>query len=103
LKGSDDQVGPRGRYRLPHVVSLGAKKNFMQFMVAAKEEPAWNKVESLDFTRIVALAILFKRTDQIVQHMDLGGYRATIVNYSIAYLAHATGEGLDLDRIWKDQ
>lgn len=89
--------------RLPHVVSYGAQKNFMQFMISARDEPAWNNVDSVDFTRIVALAILFKRTDQLVQKMDLGGYKANIVTYTIAYLAHATGGRLDLDRIWKDQ
>ncbi|AMV40488.1 AIPR family protein [Planctomyces sp. SH-PL62] len=90
-------------HQLPHVVSLGAQKNFLQFMSAARGVAAWDKVETRDFNRIVALAILFKRTDQIIQGLDLGGYKANIVTYSIAYLAHSTGGRLDLDRIWKEQ
>jgi hypothetical protein len=90
-------------HQLPHTVSLGAQKNFLQLMASARGLPGWNKVETRDFTRIVALAILFKCTDQIVQRLDLGGYKANIVTYTIAYLAHATEGRLDLDRIWKDQ
>ncbi len=90
-------------HQLPHVVSLGAQKNFLQFMVLAKRQPGWNDIDTSDFSRIVALAILFKRTDQLVQKLDLGGYKANIVTYTVAYLSHATDCRLNLDRIWKQQ
>ena len=32
-----------------------------------------------------------------------GGYRANIVTYTIARLAHDTGQRIDLDRIWREQ
>lgn len=89
--------------QMPQVVSYGAQKSFLQFMTATKAEPAWGDVDQDDFKRIVALAILFKRIDQLVQGLDLGGYKANIVTYTLAYLSHATGAKLDLDRIWKDQ
>jgi hypothetical protein len=90
-------------HQLPHVVSLGAQKNFLRFVAAAKDQPGWNDVDASDFTRIVALAILFKRADRLVQRLDLGGHKANIVTYTIAYLGHATGGRLDLDRVWKEQ
>jgi hypothetical protein len=89
--------------QLPHVVSLGAQKSFLHFMGAARREPGWADLSDTDFARMVALAILFKRTDQIVQDLDLGGYKANIITYVIAYLAAATEGRLPLDKIWKEQ
>ena len=34
---------------------------------------------------------------------NFGGYRANIVTYTLAYLAHQTAHRIDLERIWRDQ
>ena len=40
---------------------------------------------------------------EIVQRQNFGGYRANIVTYTIALLSHATGQRVNLDRIWREQ
>lgn len=55
------------------------------------------------FHRLVAKAILWRRTEKIVSAQRFGGYRANIVAYSVAMLSHATGQRIDLERIWKQQ
>ena len=88
--------------QLPHLVSLGAEKNFREFMLRLEErKPAPPEVSQ--FERSVAKAILFRTAEKVVSAQKLGGYRANIVTYSIAKLAHATAHRLDLDRIWKTQ
>ncbi len=55
------------------------------------------------FQRLVAKAILFRRPERIVSAQNFGGYRANIVTYTLAKLSHATGQRLDLARIWNRQ
>ncbi len=93
----------------PHVVSLGAQKNFAKF--ANKIGPNWEKNEKqfneLFFQNLIAKAILFRFLDKSIMKQDwYGGYKANIVTYSLATLAHLieeTGKNLDLSRIWKVQ
>lgn len=105
----------------PHLVSLGAQKNFTKF--AAQFE---NKNEELSdsehwelispkysdtyFKNIVSVAIIWFAMERIV---DLakntwyqGGYRANIVTYTISKLFHEVrkvGKELDLEAIWLKQ
>ena len=54
----------------------------------------------------VAKAILFKQAERIVSAQEFGGYRANIVTYTIALLAHylrARRKGLAFDGIWQTQ
>ena len=60
-------------------------------------------VDRSHFERLVARAILFRRSEQIVQRQDFGGYRANIVTYTLALLCHATSQRIDLRRIWQEQ
>ena len=53
--------------------------------------------------RLIAKAILFRATEKIVTAQGFHGFRANIVTYTIAKLAHATGQRIDLDRIWREQ
>jgi AraC-like DNA-binding protein len=55
------------------------------------------------FERLVAKALLFRRTERIVTEQRFGGYRANIVTYAVAKLAHATGQRIDLSDIWQAQ
>ena len=90
--------------QLPHVVSLGGQKNFLEFTLrltaAADQRP---ELIQRDFERIVARAILFRRAEEVIGKLNFGGYRANIVTYTLAYLSHATTKRIDLDRVWREQ
>ena len=91
-------------------MSLGAQKNFADF--AGRVGGAWEKDEAQFneawFREVVAKAIVFRRTERIVSAQDWyqGGYRANIVAYTIAKLAHdveARKRGVDFEAIWRRQ
>jgi hypothetical protein len=98
--------------RQPHVVCLGAQKNFIRF--AESVEAEWNNSDA-DFNkdyfiRLVAKVILFNEVERLVpsQTWYQGGYRAQIVAYTIAKLAdliqkNAPNKELDLASIWSRQ
>lgn len=94
----------------PHVVSLGAQKNFASFAAAIGKE--WKKSDTrfgeAYFREVVAKAIVFRKTERIVSTADWygGGYRANIVAYAIAKVAHDVkkgGRAVDFERIWREQ
>lgn len=93
----------------PHVVSLGAQGNFAAF--ANEIGQAWEKNDTpfneLYFKHLIAKALLFRCLDRIIMKQSwYGGYKANIVAYSLAKLAHMvseTGKHLNLDQIWKNQ
>jgi hypothetical protein len=86
---------------LPHIVSRGAEKNFREFMIRLEDDLP--TVDTRFCQHLIALAILFRSTEKIVSSHHFGGYRANIVTYTIARLAAATEQGIDLDRIWREQ
>jgi hypothetical protein len=51
---------------------------------------------------LIAKAILFKQTENIVSQQKFGGYRANIVTYTIALLSHKSAQRIDLKRIWEE-
>jgi AIPR protein len=85
----------------PHQVSLGAEKNFREFMLRLGERRIDPDMQW--FQRLVAMAILFRSAEKIVQQQRFGGYRAQIVTYTLAKLSHATQHRIDLDEIWRQQ
>ena len=94
----------------PDTVSKGAQKNFADFASFIGDE--WNR-RSDDFNEMyyretVAKVIVFKSVEQLVteQPWYQGGYRANVVAYTIAKLAHDVdqrGESINFDRIWRVQ
>lgn len=88
--------------QLPHVVSLGAEKDYRDFILRYREKGEFNPDASY-FRLLIAKAILFKRTDKIVQSLKFGGYKANIVTYTVALLSYLTDRRIDLERIWKEQ
>lgn len=88
--------------QLPHIVSRGAQKNFAEFMLRLDKRGAYQVDESY-FHRLVAKAIMFRRTEKIVSAQKFGGYRANIVTYTIALISNKTAQRIDLEQIWKDQ
>ncbi|CAM4394358.1 AIPR family protein [Paenibacillus typhae] len=89
--------------QLPHIVSRGAQKNFNEFTVINNEQKTSPLPDQNYFERLVAKAILFRRTEKLVQGQKYGGYRANIVTYTLAWLAHATQKKIDIHKIWKEQ
>ena len=95
---------------LPHIVSRGAQKNFAQFAGRvgrqwAEDPDAFGEVY---FRAAIAKAIVFRETETLVSSQPWyeGGYRANIVAYAIAKLAHDVakeGRSVDFERIWKSQ
>jgi AIPR protein len=88
--------------RLPHVVSLGAQKNFSRFTLRLTEQGKFEPDDTY-FTHLVAKAILFKSTEKIVDREKFGGYRANIVTYTLAYLSFIDEKHVDLNFIWRHQ
>ncbi len=88
--------------QLPHIVSRGAQKNFADYMVRLGERDQV-VVDKLYFERLIAKGILFRTAERIVQRQEFGGYRANIVTFTIALLSRATSQGIDLERIWREQ
>jgi hypothetical protein len=97
---------------MPHKVSCGAQKNFVFF--AGWLAKRWNENDSVFddqyFRDLVAMAILFRQTEQIVtdQPWYQGAYRANIVTYTLAVLQFTVlkkgkGRQLDLGEIWERQ
>lgn len=87
--------------QLPHIVSLGAEKNFREFMIKLADKAP--TVDALYCQRLIAKAILFRATEKIITAQGFQGFRANIVTYTIARLAHDTRQCIDLDRVWREQ
>ncbi|WP_147126226.1 AIPR family protein [Shimia ponticola] len=95
---------------LPHIVSLGAQKNFAEF--AKHIGKRWGSegatFDELWFRRMIAKTIIFRATEKLVSGAEWyeGGYRANIVTYAIAKLVHDARERemqVDLDAVWRYQ
>ena len=94
----------------PDVVSKGAQKNFADF--ASFIGGKWNKhsddFNEMYFREAVAKAIVFKAVERLVteQPWYQGGYRANVVAYAIAKLAHDMAKGgrpVNFENIWRSQ
>lgn len=87
--------------RLPHLVSLGAQKNFARFNTWLRDQEGENW-ESF-FKKTVALVILWNNTELIVRRQGFEGYRHNIVTYTLAWLFTLTQMRIDLEKIWQKQ
>ena len=88
--------------QLPYQVSEGAQKNFKKFTVRLSERGVFTP-DSNYYERLIAKAILFRKTEQLVQQQKYGGYRANIVTYTLSYLSYLTAQRIDLGSIWRTQ
>jgi hypothetical protein len=88
--------------QLPQMVSGGAQKNFAAFQHRLNQRRGFVP-DVAYFQGLIAKAILFKKAEKIVSAQEFGGYRANIVTYTLAWIFHRTGRGIDLAKIWKDQ
>lgn len=97
---------------LPHQVSTGAQKNFLKFANWATEE--WEKHDTIFnedfFKRMIAINILFKRTDTIVKNATWYelGYKAQVVTYALSMVLYViqrdcSDMAFDFRGIWNRQ
>lgn len=97
---------------LPHIVSRGAQKNFIEF--AGFITDRWNANPDVfheDYFRAaVSKVIVFRATERIVsaQPWYSGGYRANVVAYTVSRLVYEVevarpNRQLDLGSIWQRQ
>ncbi|OBA65316.1 hypothetical protein A5633_04110 [Mycolicibacterium elephantis] len=89
--------------QLPWIVSLGAEKNFREFMLRLKRRGPSFRPDQNYFEDLVAKAILFRTAEKLIGALKLGGYRAQTVTYTLSKLLNATGQRVDLDSIWRNQ
>ena len=95
---------------VPHIVSLGAQKNFADFAknIGQRWKADGAAFNELWFKRLIAKNIIFKATERLVSGAEWyeGGYRANIVTYAISKLVH-DADGIemliDLDTVWRNQ
>jgi hypothetical protein len=88
--------------QLPHIVSRGAQKSFVEFMQRLEQRGRFEP-DGDYFRSLVAKAILFKDAERLVSDQAFGGYRANIVTYTLALISHHTAQRIDLDRVWDRQ
>lgn len=91
--------------RKPHLVSLGAQKNFEKFMEQFSDTEGQETRALPDVTeykRMVATAIIFKTAAKLIRPM-FAAFQANVAAYTVATLAEELRGELDLDRIWQEQ
>ena len=87
---------------LPHLVCLGAEKNFNKF-AGRLEEDGEPVVDASYFGHTIGKAILWRTTEKLFDGLDLPQWRAQTVAYSLAWIAVQSGRRVDLERIWNEQ
>lgn len=89
--------------QLPYLVSLGAEKNFNEFLQRRRETNANLIPDEEYFRRVVAKAILWRKAESAITKLQLGGYRAATVAYTLALLSNRTAQRIDLAKLWQRQ
>jgi len=96
--------------QLPYIVSKGAQYIFLEY--AERIDVLWKSDETqfneMYYRIAIAKAIAFKATEKVVTNAPWydGGYRANIVAYALAYIAHKTdviGKSVDFMKVWNKQ
>ena len=88
--------------KLPHLVCLGAEKNFNRF-AERLEEDGEPTVDQNYFRHTVARAILFRTAEKLFTAQELKQFRAQSVAFAVALLAHQSRWCINLDAIWEAQ
>ena len=91
--------------QLPHIVGLGAQKNFAKFMERLATAGAGVQGQAMDvfeLKRIIAKSILYRTVQKMTRGM-FPAFQANVTAYTVAVVAHRVGSRLDLDRVWLQQ
>lgn len=88
----------------PHLVSLGAQKNFERFMngLADADGQQMQVLDVAAYKQMIAKAIIFKATQKLVRPM-FSAFQANVAAYTVSVLSKKIGDKIDLDRIWQEQ
>lgn len=89
--------------QLPWIVSLGAEKNFREFTLRLGRRGATFTPDQTYFEALIAKIILFRSSERLIGALNLGGYRAQTVTYTVSKLLNSVGQRLDLRAIWHRQ
>jgi hypothetical protein len=116
-KRFDTMVPPRQRFdkvllakyvnswhQLPHILSRGGQKNFVEFMLRlSRERPRDWEPEADDYKRIIAQAIIFRQAEKIARTHAFPAYRANAVAYTVSLVSYRTAGRVNLLEIWRAQ
>ena len=89
----------------PHLVSLGAQKNFERFMDSLNESDGQLPSPLPDvtaFKTMIAKAIIFKRTHALVRPM-FPAFQGNVAAYLVSILSDRAQGQIDFDRVWNQQ
>ncbi|MDZ8275707.1 AIPR family protein [Microbacterium aquimaris] len=89
--------------QMPHVVAAGAEKSLAIFMNLEHGPGSAGVADEKYYRRLVAKAVLWAETDKIIGALDLGGYKAVDVGYTMALISNRTAGRLDLDAVAQRQ
>jgi hypothetical protein len=84
----------------PQMVSLGAEKNFFDFM--SHVDTHRQDLDPERFHRLIAKGILYRAATQVARRRQ-SGYYAQNVGYTLSKLYHATRQRIDLPEGWRHQ
>jgi hypothetical protein len=87
---------------LPHLVCLGAEKNFNK-LAERMEDNGEPVVDQNYFKHAVAKVIIWRTAEKLFDSLELGGYRANSVAYAMAWVAKHSEWRINLDRVWNEQ
>lgn len=87
----------------PNVVALGGEKSFAWYMQSLRDSDI-RAIPDAEFWRdLAAKALLWRAADRITADLELGGYKAQAVAYTLALLSNRSAQRIDLDAIWSNQ
>lgn len=91
-------------HQKPHVVSLGAQKNFVEFMkeLEGSDLAATILPDTTMYKKMIAKAMIFKVATKLVRPM-FPAFQANVCAYLVSVLSWTTSDRLDLDAIWQRQ
>lgn len=101
----------------PHVSSKGGEEAFKRFMdlnsqywkqssVTNDEGEITKSIQNIDsdyYKQLIARKIINSFVTRIVESMNLKGYRANVIYYSVAMLNYLYGKEIDLMEVWNQQ
>jgi len=101
----------------PHVSSKGGEEAFKRFMdlnsqywkqssAINEEGDATKSILNIDtdfFKQLIARRIINTFVSEIVESMNLKGYRANVNYYTVAMLNYLYGKQIDLMEVWREQ
>lgn len=83
----------------PHIASKGGEKAFEKFI----DFNADKQVDERFFKECISRTIIYNKVYEVVKTLNLPGYRANVVYYTVAMFNHLYGDKVDLMDVWNNQ